>query len=807
MYFREEFKKNPDRLSDVLPWAALVASGVVLNKDGSYQRTIRFRGPDLDSATKGELISISARINNAFKRLRTGWAIYIEAQREKKKDYPESVFPDPVTHLIDEERRALFQDLSYFESEYFLTFVYMPPGESARAVSQFFLKREKKTKEKSQEDVLSHFLVETERLISLLSGALPEVRELTDQETLSYLHAAATGKSHGIVVPEVPMYLDALLGYQVFETGFTPVLGDKFVKVVGIYGYPGSSTPALLDALNRLSISYRWVSRFLPLDAVDSAKELDDYRRKWKAAEAGIKGELMKAVTGGEPTLLDPTAQARAQDAEEALFAAKDGVVSFGYYTLNVLVMDEDLERAEAGAREIERILNTHGFSAKLEDTNAADAYLGSLPGNCRHNIRRPLLSSLNLAHMMPLSAVWLGPERDDHLGGPVLFQGVTGGASRFRFTPTVGDVQHSMIIGPTGAGKSVLLNFMDAQFRRYKDAQVYIFDKGGSSRILTYAVGGDFYELMPEGTGLSFQPLADVDDAVERAWAHEWLLGILAQENVEITTDVKDSLWLALCSLAETPVEQRTIYALTAYVQHAEVRKALRPYTIVGKYGKLLDSNVDNLRESTWQAFEMEHLMEVSKKDGTGIIAPVLDYLFHRLRKRFTGAPTRIRIDEAWLALDNPVFSARMRVWLKELRKYNVGVVFATQSLADVEGSEIAATIREACHSKIYLPNQTALNEHMSALYREFGLNERQIQILAESTPKRHYYYTSPLGNRLFELSLSEIALAYCGATSVEKQREAQEIFDGSFTLDQFNRRYLERSGIEWAVKYFKEY
>ena len=126
-----EYRKRPALLADWLPWAGLVAPGVVLNKDGSFQRTARFRGPDLDSATQGELVATSARLNNALRRLGSGWALFVEAERREAADYPESVFPEPLSWLVDEERRAAFEEAdSHFESAYHLTLLYLPPEES-----------------------------------------------------------------------------------------------------------------------------------------------------------------------------------------------------------------------------------------------------------------------------------------------------------------------------------------------------------------------------------------------------------------------------------------------------------------------------------------------------------------------------------------------------------------------------------------------------------------------------------------------------------------------------------------------------
>jgi len=130
-----EYRKRPVLLADWLPWAGLLAPGVVPNKDGSFQRTARFRGPDLDSATQGELIATSARLNNALRRLGSGWALFVEAERRAAADYPRSEFPEPLSWLVDEERRAAFEeDHSHFESGYHLTLAYLPSEESrARA--------------------------------------------------------------------------------------------------------------------------------------------------------------------------------------------------------------------------------------------------------------------------------------------------------------------------------------------------------------------------------------------------------------------------------------------------------------------------------------------------------------------------------------------------------------------------------------------------------------------------------------------------------------------------------------------------
>jgi conjugal transfer/entry exclusion protein len=164
-------------------------------------------------------------------------------------------------------------------------------------------------------------------------------------------------------------------------------------------------------------------------------------------------------------------------------------------------------------------------------------------------------------------------------------------------------------------------------------------------------------------------------------------------------------------------------------------------------------------------QAFEIEGLV------GTGAAPAVLAYLFHRIGDRLDGRPTLLIIDEGWLALDDEGFAGQLREWLKTLRKKNASVIFATQSLSDIDGSGIAPAIIESCPTRLLLPNERAIEPQITAIYRRFGLNDRQIEILARATPKRDYYCQSRRGNRLFELGLSEVGLALCAASSKSDQ------------------------------------
>ncbi|MEZ5996837.1 MAG: hypothetical protein R3C25_13910 [Hyphomonadaceae bacterium] len=124
--------------------------------------------------------------------------------------------------------------------------------------------------------------------------------------------------------------------------------------------------------------------------------------------------------------------------------------------------------------------------------------------------------------------------------------------------------------------------------------------------------------------------------------------------------------------------------------------------------------------------------------------------------------------LDEAWLFLRDSA-AAQIQDWLKTLRKRNVAVIFASQELADVEASPIASTIIEACLTRIYLPNDRARDPRSRAFYEALGLNTRQIDLIANATPKRDYYFVSRDGARLFELGLGPAALAFVASSRPE--------------------------------------
>ena len=794
-----EYARRPKLLCDYLPWAALIAPGVVLNKDGSFQRTAGFRGPDLESVGDAEVAAVAARLNNALRRLGSGWAIFIEARRDPAMAYPDSVFPDPVSALVDIERRQAFlEEGAHFESRYFLTLVFLPPAERAGRLENLFVEGRAHGQIDWRGQVAG-FVDRSNRLLALVQGLTREADWLDDAATLSFLHGAVTTRRQGVRVPETPMQLDALLATQPLTGGLEPRLGGAHLRTLTIVGFPSQTLPGVLDELNRLAFAYRWSTRALCLDKADANRMIGKIRRQWFAKRKSIGALLQEALTQQPSALVDNDASNKAGEADQALQDLGADAVAYALVTASLVVWDDDPDRADAKLALAEKVIAGRDFTIIKERINAVEAWLGTLPGQTYANVRQPPLSTLNLAHIAPLSAVWAGPQTNTHLGGPPLLMAKTEGSTPFRLSLHVGDVGHTLVVGPTGAGKSVLLAMLALQFRRYAGARIVAFDFGGSIRAAALGMGGVFHDLGgvlldAERPAVALQPLAGVDDPAERVWAMDWIAALISGQGVVMTPTVRDHIWSALASLASAPREERTLTGLAALLPTLDLKNALAPYTLVGPWGRLLDADHEALAAAAVQAFETEGLL------GTLAAPAVLAYLFHRLARDLDGRPTLVLVDEAWLALVDPTFGPQLEAWLALIRKKNGSVVLTTLSLSQIEKSPIASAIAELCLTRIFLPNGWARDPQGAAAYRRFGFNDRQIDIVAEATPKRDYYVQSRAGERLFDLGLGPIARAFCAASSKTDQADIAQVL-AAHGPDGFAAAWLAHRRLAWAA------
>ena len=641
-----------------------------------------------------------------------------------------------------------------------------------------------------------------------MRGVFAEVRELDDDETLTFLHSTISTHHHPVRRPSVPMYLDGVLPDMAFTPGDVPMLGTSYIPTCTIAGFPPSSYPGILDDLNHLAIEYRWVTRFICLDKRDAELELERYRKWWWQSRKGLATLLKEEATKEESAFVDGSAASRAGDADAALNELGEDLVSFGFFTATITVCDRDLDDARRKMQAIKQVVQGRGFVCRDETLNSRDAWLGSIPGNVGPNNNPQAAPQLRQPGAPHAGVGGLGRGRgelppEEHLRrlrDAHVYCSSDGRHALFGWNLSIGDVGHTLIVGPTGAGKSTLLSLLAMQWLRYPNAQVVIFDKDRSARAATLAVRGAYYDPGNERAPVAFQPLAAIDDRAERLWATRFVLNLFIAQRVAETPELKARVAKELAGLAQAPRPQRTLSVLAGLLG-PQLGAVLLPYTFVdrdpgGRFGQVFDAKRDDLTDNAWQLFEMGSLMAL----GEEAVVPALDFLFHRVERRFDGRPTLLILDEAWLFLKHPIFMARLQDWLKTLRKRNVYVVFATQEIADAAASPILPTILSACPTKIYLPNEEALAPHLTRSYSDFGLTDAEITIVAHAQKKRDYYYRSVRGRRLFSLDLGEVALAFVAMSSPDDQRVLDELAAAA-PPERHAELILRHRRLDWAA------
>src|SRR5689334_24299752 len=401
---------------------------------------------------------------------------------------------------------------------------------------------------------------------------------------------------------------------------------------------------------------------------------------------------------------------------------------------------------------------------------------------------------------MLPITSVWAGLRENPSAlmpkHSPPLLFAATSGATPFRFNLHVSDLGHTLIVGPTGAGKSTALGLIAAQWFRYPRAQVFAFDRGYSIWMLTEAMGGEFYDLAGPNSQLAFCPLRDIDDDAAIAWAVGWIEVLCELNGLRFAPKHRNAVADAVTQLRLSPT--RTLTELSANVQDIEIRDALQHFTVMGPLRSLLDAEYDSLGDGRMLAFETENLLQLDDK----AVIPVLLYLFRRIEQRLDGSPTLILLDEAWSYLQHQLFRNRLKDWLKTMRRKNAAVVMATQQISDIANSEIADVVLENCSTKILLPNAESKNPGSREFYERVGLNERELEILQMSVPKQHYYIVSKLGRRLVDLGVGKVGLSWVGVNGRE-EREAVEKMMEKFPQG-WRSEWLRLRGLNPWAEYF---
>ena len=770
---------------------------IVVNKNFSYSMCLKIRFLDLDYFTEEEKESKLKVLNNLIKRLPEGFVIHSEFQRKKINDTRiKRNYEKIPTFLIENRRKEIFSSDNFYKTEYYITLSYFIQNDLSRNIFETVI--EKKDEEETAESFLymkrlQEFKEGVADFIEQLRSVSLEIEILSDDKLMGYLYSTVNQKFIEKLKLSNSILLDSQLSKSSYTFGKHPQVGDKYLATLTLTAFPEEIKDRIFQDLEKLNFEYRFCSRYIVLDREESKKLIEKFRDFHRGKKYSFLQYFTSAINKKESSNPDEYAIIKANEAGNALTELKTGFLEYGIYTIAIIVTAYTKNELEEYIKDINKILTALDFTVSVDKYNTLDTVIGAIPGQVSSNIRRMPINSMLFTGLSPVSSIFQGFENNDYLRDEALMITRTSSRDIFYLNLHIGDVGHSFIIGPTGAGKSVLIGMIAAEFAKYDNSQIFIFDKGRSSKILTTLCGGDFFDL--GNYELSFQPLADIDISSEKEFARDWLINIFEAENIVVTPALKEKIWVALTNLSTNDKRDRTIERLHSHLQDDELKQAIYQYTKYGAYGQFFDNNTDNFSNNSFISFEMGDVMEQPK------VAPhILNYMFHRLeRDKFKkGKRTLLVLDEAWVFIDNAQMRNKIRDWLKTLRKLGVAVLFATQSLDDIINSNIASAIIDACKTKILLPNEYAKTS-WSDLYRKLGLNDKEIQDINDAQQKQDYFYKSTKGARMFQLELSQLELALVGSTD-------KVDFD---KIDELKQKYkndlkmLNLSWLDWKLSH----
>ena len=335
-------------------------------------------------------------------------------------------------------------------------------------------------------------------------------------------------------------------------------------------------------------------------------------------------------------------------------------------------------------------------------------------------------------------------------------------------------------------------MNFLAAQAQRFEPRTV-LFDKDRGAEVFVRGIGGH-YSRVAAGQPTGFNPLALPDTAHNRAFLRDWLGVLLAAEGpdelatIAMAVDaayVNDPSFRRLSHFRELLAGHRR-------PQPGDLAHRLDAWISGGEYGWLFDNAEDRLDLSAKTlGFDMTALLETPR-----LRTPVMMYLFHRIEERLDGHPTLILIDEGWKALDDEVFAARIRDWLKTLRKRNALVGFATQSARDALDSRISTALVEQTATMVFMPNARARAED----YCEgFGLTDHELDVIRTlPAHSRCFLVRQPDASVVVRLDLSsmpEVLTVLSGRESVVRRLDSLRVKHGDAPC----AWYAELTGASW--------
>lgn len=746
-------------LASLLPYSAHVTARLVRTHAGDYLQSWRLAGFAFDCADAAEIAARHQRLNGWLRNVASpSLALWSHVIRGRvPATLPAGCAPG-FARGLEQKYLARLSTTRLYGNALYLTIVYRPqtaPG--VAPLARLLARRDAAAARAAEREALETCATLAREFEAAFAADEPEplgviTRDGRVASTLvEFLAELVNGAHEPRALPAAPLAevlgtVRPLFGREAIE--YRGATGARLGAMLGFKEYPSPTRPGMLNALLTAPFPFVLTQSFACL-AKSAAQGLlsRQYHRMTNAGDLAISQSeqlklAMDALAGGEfvmgdhhvslQVLAEPT-----PDDPRGPLVALDANVALARSAL-----------ADAGA-----------LTAR-EDLALTSAWLAQLPGNFAARPRRSPITSRNFVALSPFNGFPVG-HPDGHHWGDALTVFATRAGSPYYYAlhasdpasadgGTRRDIGHTFVCGPTGSGKTVFMGFALAMATRHGATQI-VFDKDRGLEILVRALGGTYLAFAP-GQPSGCNPLALEPTASNREFLNVWLARLVERPGRALTVREEAELAAALEGVLALPAGSRRLSRLLEFLDPTQpdgpgARLAPWCASTRGELAWAFDCARDEVAATLGSSlgatlgatlaspesvasvcgFDMTHVLDQPRVRG-----PLTLYLFHRVRERLDGRRTVVWLDEFAKLLSDPAFEAFAKDGLKTWRKRNACAVFATQSASDVLDSPIARTLIEQTPTKVYFPNEDAVErEYVDGLGlrpREYALVSREL-------------------------------------------------------------------------------
>lgn len=719
--------------SEFIPYKYHWNDHTILTKSDDLLQVVKFGGFSFETADD-EDVDIRKNIRNLlFKGIGSGsFSLYFHIIRRRKSVFSDEIsahtMPPGFATYLEDEWRAKHEEHQSFVNELYVTIIRKGSKGKLGFIQTIADKIQEKADRqlwgKNMREAYSDLDEMTSRIVSTLRDYKPDLLGCIRRGDGVYSELAEflgklvnCGASSNALAPNMDLSQYMPTHRLYFGAKSIEVKGplkSRFAGLISVKEYSQQTSATMLDSFLQMPFEFIISQSYSFIDRTAAIQRMK--------------------IQQGRMIASNDAAISQIGEISQALDDAMSGTIGFGKHHLTVLCLEDTPKRLENVLAMATTELGNSGIVPVREKVNMEPAYWAQLPCNDDFAVRKATINTLNLASFASMHNYPTGQAKGNHWGDHVTVLDTTSGTP-FYFNFHIRDVGHTTIIGPTGAGKTVLMNFLCAQARKFK-CRMFFFDKDRGAEIFIRSMDG-VYTVIDPSKPCGFNPFSLEDSGENRTFLTDWLKHLVTVNGETINAEDSARIEDAIVGNYKLDPKDRNLTNVVPFLGMGgpdSLAGRIGMWHGQGSHASVFDNKEDviDFDNELIFGFEMGELLKDQPSLG-----PVLLYVFHKINLSLDGTPTMIVLDEAWALIDNDVFAPKIKDWLKVLRKLNCFVIFATQSVEDASKSQISDTLIQQTATQIFLPNLKATSVYRS----HFMLSQREFTLIKTTDPGSRFF------------------------------------------------------------------